>query len=78
MQQGIKKPQHVLVCSFMVQKGLLNDHLAHLPTAKDSPMAGEDTNKGNVTFNEANLAGIMLGCSSFMGESVQSDPHDAP
>ena len=60
MQQGVKKPQCIPVLSFMVQMGLLNDYLAHLPTVKDSPMAVEDTRKGNVSFNEADLARIML------------------
>ena len=45
MQQGVKKPQGVPVCSFMAQMGLLNDNLACLPTVKDSPMAVQDTKK---------------------------------
>ena len=60
MQQGIKKPQRIPVCSFMVQMGLLNDYLAHLPTVKDSLMAVEDTKRGNVPFDKADLARIML------------------
>ena len=44
----------------MSRTGLLNDYLAYLPTVKDSPTAVEDTKKGNVPFNEADLAGIML------------------
>ena len=41
---------------------LLNNYLAHLAMVKNSPMAVdvEDTKKGNVPFNEADLAGIML------------------
>ena len=38
----------------------LNNYLAHQSTVKDSPKAVEDTKRGNVPFNEANLAGIML------------------
>ena len=60
IQQGVKKPQRVPVCSFMVQMGLLNDYLAHLSMVKDSPMAVEDTKKGNEPFDEAVLARIML------------------
>ena len=56
MQQGVKKPTHVPVRSFMAQVGLLNDYMAHLPTVKDSPMAVEDTNKGNVPIDKTNLA----------------------
>ena len=40
--------------------GLLNDYLAYLPTVKDSSMAVTDTKKGNVLFDEADLAGIVL------------------
>jgi hypothetical protein len=44
----------------MTRMGLLNDYLAYLPTVKDSSMAIEDTKKGNVPFDEADLAGIVL------------------
>jgi hypothetical protein len=40
--------------------GLLNDYLAYLPTVKDSLMAVADTKKGNIPFDEADLAGIVL------------------
>jgi hypothetical protein len=40
--------------------GLLNNYLAYLPTVKDSSMAVEDTKKGNVPFDEADLAEIVL------------------
>ena len=40
--------------------GLLNDYLAYLPTVKDSSIAVADTKKGNVPFDEADLAGIVL------------------
>jgi hypothetical protein len=40
--------------------GLLNNYLAYLPTVKDSSMAVADTKKGNVPFDEADLAGIVL------------------
>jgi len=60
MQQSVKKPQCVPVCQYMARMGLLNDYLAYLPTVKDSPKAVEDTKKGNVPFDEANLASIIL------------------
>ena len=60
MQQRVKKPQRIPVRSFMARMGLLNDYLAHLPMVKDSPMAVEDTKKGNEPFNKADLAGIIL------------------
>ncbi len=38
----------------------MNDYLAHLPTVFNSSMAIEGTKKGNVPFDEADLAGIIL------------------
>jgi hypothetical protein len=40
--------------------GILNDYLAHLPMVVNSHMAVEGTKKGNVPFDEADLAGIVL------------------
>ena len=60
MQQHNKKPQHVPVQAFVTRMGLLNDYLAYLLTVKDSPSAVEDTKKGNVPFDEADLANIVL------------------
>jgi hypothetical protein len=60
MQQHVRKPQRVTVRAFVSRMGLLNDYLAYLPTVKDSSMAVEDTKKGNIPFNEADLARIVL------------------
>jgi hypothetical protein len=60
MMQMVKKPQRVMVCQYMAWTGILNDYLAHLPTVLNSSMAVEGTKKGNVPFDEADLAGIIL------------------
>jgi hypothetical protein len=60
MQQHVRKPQCVTVQAFVMRMGLLNHYLAYLPLVKDSSMAIEDTKKGNVPFDEADLAGIVL------------------
>ena len=60
MQQSVKKPQRVPEHQYMAWMGLLNDCLAYLPTVKDSPKAVKDTKKGNVPFDEADLASIIL------------------
>jgi len=52
MQQSVKKPQCVPV--------RLNDYLAYLPMVKDSRKAVEDTKKGNMPFDKADLASIIL------------------
>jgi hypothetical protein len=40
--------------------GIFNNYLAHLPKVFNSPMAVEGTKKGNVPFNEADVARIVL------------------
>jgi hypothetical protein len=60
MQQHVRKPQQVTIRAFVTRMGLLNDYLAYLPTVEDSSMAVTDTKKGNVPFDEADLAGIVL------------------
>jgi hypothetical protein len=44
----------------MAWMGILNDYLTHLLTVFNSPMAVEGTKKGNVPFDEADLARIVL------------------
>ncbi len=46
--------QHIL------QMGVLNDYVKHLPTLKDSSKAVPTTKKGNIPFGEADLAAIVL------------------
>ncbi len=40
--------------------GVLNDYIKHLPTLKDSSKAVPATKKGNISFNKADLAAIVL------------------
>jgi hypothetical protein len=60
MQQHVRKPQRVTIRAFVTRMGLLNNYLAYLPTVKDSSMAVKDMKKGNVPFDKADLAGIVL------------------
>ncbi len=46
--------QHIL------QMGVLNDYIRHLPTLMDSPKAVPTTKKGNIPFGKADLATIVL------------------
>ncbi len=46
--------QHIL------QNGVLNDYVRHLPTLKDSPKAVLTAKKGNIPFGKADLAAIVL------------------
>ena len=60
MKQTVKKPQRATVCQYIAPMGILNDYISHLPTVFKSPMAVEGIKKGNMPFNEADLAGIVL------------------
>ncbi len=55
--------QHIL------QMGVLNDYVRHLPTLKNSSKAVPTTKKGNIPFSEADLATIVL---SFVPMSWQN------
>ncbi len=46
--------QHIL------QMGVLNDYVKHLPTLKDSSKAVPTKKKGNIPFGKADLAAIVL------------------
>jgi hypothetical protein len=59
IQQAVHKPQRATAQQHILQMGVLNDYVRHLPT-KDSPKALLMTKKGNVPFGEADLAAIVL------------------
>ncbi len=44
----------------ILRMGVLNDHIRHLPTLKDSSKAVPITKKGNIPFGKADLAAIVL------------------
>jgi hypothetical protein len=60
MTQTVKKPQWAMVRQYMARVGVLNDYLTFLPTIFNCSMAVEGTKKGNMPFNEADLARIVL------------------
>jgi hypothetical protein len=57
---AVRKPQRTTVQQHILQMGVLNDYVRHLPTLKDSPKAVPMTKKGNITFGKADLAAIVL------------------
>ncbi len=59
IQQAVCKPQRATVRQHILQMGVLNDHVRHFPTLKDSPKA-VPTKKGNIPFRKADLAVIVL------------------
>ncbi len=60
IQQAVRKPQRATVRQHILQMGVLNDYVKHLPTLKDSSKAVPTAKKGNILFGEADLAAIVL------------------
>ncbi len=60
IQQVVHKPQRATVRQHILQMGVLNDYVRHLPTLKDSPQAVPMTKKGNIPIGKADLAAIVL------------------
>jgi hypothetical protein len=60
IQQAVRKPKRPTVRQHILQMGVLNDCVKHLPTLKDSPKAAPMMKKGNIPFGEADLAMIVL------------------
>jgi hypothetical protein len=60
IQQAVHKPQRATVQQHILQMGVVNDYVRHLPTSKDSSKAVPIMKKGNVPFGEADLAAVVL------------------
>jgi hypothetical protein len=60
IQQVVHKSQRATVRQHILQMGVLNDYVRHLPMLKDSPKAVLMTKKGNIPFGKADLAAIVL------------------
>jgi hypothetical protein len=60
IQQAVHKPQRATVQQHILQMGVLNDYVRHLPKLKDSPKAVSTMKKGNAPLGKADLAAIML------------------
>jgi hypothetical protein len=60
MMGSIKKPRQLTIRKHVIRCELMNDYIGHLPTLQDSPLTVTSTEKGNVLFNDATLASILL------------------
>ncbi len=60
IQQLMRKPHRATVRQQILCMGVLNDHVNHLPTLKDSSKAVPTMKKGNIPFGKAGLAAIVL------------------
>jgi hypothetical protein len=60
MMGSLKKPRQLTIRNHISRCEELNGYIGHLPTLRDSQLAVASTEKGNVPFNEATLASIIL------------------
>ena len=60
MMGSLKKPRQLTIRNHISRCEVLNGYIGHLPTLRDSSWAVASSEKGNVPFNEATLAGIVL------------------
>ncbi len=60
IQQVVRKPQRATVRQHILQMGVLNDFVKHLPTLKDSSKAIPTMKKRNIIVSKADLAAIVL------------------
>ncbi len=57
---SLKKPHRMTIKKHVSRCKMMNGYISLLPTLQDSSLAVASTKKGNVPFNDAALAGIIL------------------
>ena len=60
MMGSLKKPRQMTIQNHISHCEVLNSYSGHVSTLQDSQLAGAFTEKGNVPFNKATLASIVL------------------
>jgi hypothetical protein len=75
IQQAVRKPQRATVKQHILQMGVLNDYVKHLPTLKDSSKAVPTTKKGIIPFDKADLAAIVLVSVSMLWQNQYNLNH---
>jgi hypothetical protein len=60
MMGSLKKPQHMTIKKHVSRCETMNGYISRLPTLQDNFLAVASTKKGNVPFNNATLAEIIL------------------
>jgi hypothetical protein len=60
MMGSLKKPHHMTIKKHVSHCKTTNGYISLLPTLRESSLAVTSTEKGNVPFNNATLAGIVL------------------
>ncbi len=75
VQQGIRKPVRATACQFVSRVEVLNGYIRYLPMPKNSPKAVATTKKGNIPFEEADLAAIILAALPFTWQNQYNLMH---
>ncbi len=60
MMGSLKKPHHMTIKKHVSRCETMNGYISLLPMLRDSSLAVDSIEKGNVSFNDATLAGIVL------------------
>ncbi len=60
MMGSLKKPRQLTIQNHVSRCKVLNGYIGHLSTLRDSSLSAASTEKGNVSFNKATLASIVL------------------
>ena len=60
MMGSLKKPHLKTIQKHVSHCETMNGYITHLSTLGDIPLAVPPTKKGNIPFNDATLAGIIL------------------
>jgi hypothetical protein len=60
MMGSLKKPHHMTIQNHVSCCKMMNGYITLLPTLRDSASAVTSTEKGNIAFNDAMIAGIIL------------------
>ena len=64
-----------LIQDCLLGRSVLNGYLRYLPTLTNSPKAAATTKNGNVPFEEADLASIMLAALPLMWQNKYNLTH---
>jgi hypothetical protein len=75
IQQVVRKPQRATVHQHILQMGVLNDYVKHLSMLKGSSKAVPTTKKGNIPFNKADLAAIVLSSVPMLWQNLYNLNH---
>ncbi len=75
IQQVVRKPQRPTVRQHILQMGVLNAYIRHLPTLKDSPGAVPTMKKGNIPLGKADLAATVLASVSMLWQNQYNLNH---